>query len=272
MRFQRYWQQCLKAVLFGMFQGKVAVVTGGDSGIGRSVCYHFALEGATVAFTYVSPAELIDASETFEKLRSFPSVSAHGHMMIPVSDLGDPDVCKKVVDEVAGALGRIDVLVNCAAEQRPVADIEQMEPAQMERTFKTNFFSQFYMARFAIKHMGKGGTIINTISRQAYIGNAENLDYAATKGAILSFTRSLALQLAKRQIRVNGVAPGPIWTPLNAAALSVERVVHLGEDTPMGRAGQPSEVGPCYVFLASRDSSYITGQNIHPNGGHAMYS
>eukprot|EP00252_Welwitschia_mirabilis_P002155 TRINITY_DN1206_c0_g1_i3.p1 TRINITY_DN1206_c0_g1~~TRINITY_DN1206_c0_g1_i3.p1 ORF type:complete len:176 (-),score=11.43 TRINITY_DN1206_c0_g1_i3:154-681(-) len=175
-----------------------------------------------------------------------------------------------------------------------------MEPAQMERTFKTNFFSQFYMARFwfwfcycfavrvekksqrmsegfgccrfAIKHMGKGGTIINTISRQAYIGNAENLDYAATKGAILSFTRSLALQLAKRQIRVNGVAPGPIWTPLNAAALSVERVVHLGEDTPMGRAGQPSEVGPCYVFLASRDSSYITGQNIHPNGGHAMYS
>lgn len=253
-------------------KGKVAVVTGGDSGIGRAVCYHFALEGATVAFVYLSPAEEVDAEETLQKLREYKTADAKGPMKIPVADLGYDEACKKVVDDVVVAYGRIDILVNCAAENHVVENIEDIKAEQVERTFRTNVFSQFFMVSHAVKFMGEGSNIINTLSRQAYLGSPSTLDYASTKGAILTFTRGLARQLAKRGIRVNGVAPGPIWTPMNVASLSHDEISHLGEDTPMGRAGQPCEVAPSYVFLASQDASYMTGQVLHSNGGHAMYS
>uniref|UniRef100_A0A0D6R0N8 Glucose and ribitol dehydrogenase n=1 Tax=Araucaria cunninghamii TaxID=56994 RepID=A0A0D6R0N8_ARACU len=253
-------------------KGKVALVTGGDSGIGRAVCYHFALEGATVAFTYVSPAEEIDADETLHKLVESKAPDAADPLKIPLADLGNDETCKKVVDDVVAAYGGIDILVNCAAENHVVDRIEDMKPEQVERTFRTNIFSQFFIVSHAVKHMKEGANIINTLSRQAYLGMPSTLDYASSKGAILTFTRGLARQLAKRGIRVNGVAPGPIWTPVNVASLDAENVAHLGEETPMGRAGQPCEVAPCYVFLASQDASYITGQVLHPNGGHAMYS
>lgn len=256
----------------GKLKGKVAVVTGGDSGIGRAVCYHFALEGATVAFVYLSPAEEVDAEETLQRLREYKTADARDPMKIPVADLGYDDACKKVVDEVVVAYGGIDILVNCAAENHVVENIEDLKPEQLERTFRTNVFSQFFMVSHAVKYMGEGSNIINTLSRQAYLGAPSTLDYASTKGAILTFTRGLARQLVKRGIRVNGVAPGPIWTPINVASLNPNELCHLGEDTPMGRAGQPCEVAPSYVFLASQDASYMIGQVLHSNGGHAMYS
>eukprot|EP01018_Ginkgo_biloba_P000487 Gb_04500 [translate_table: standard] len=253
-------------------KGKVALVTGGDSGIGRAVCYHFALEGATVAFTYVSPREDVDANETLEKLNEYKNPDAKMPMKIPVEDLGYDENCKKVVDDVVQAYGSIDILVNNAAENHVVEKIEDMKPQQVERTFRTNIFSQFFLVSHAVKHMRDGSNIINSLSRQAYMGNPPTLDYASSKGAILTFTRGLARQLVKQGIRVNGVAPGPIWTPINVASLDANAIAHLGEDTPMGRAGQPCEAATCYVFLASQDASYITGQVLHPNGGCAMYS
>ncbi|GLJ38082.1 hypothetical protein SUGI_0775240 [Cryptomeria japonica] len=256
----------------GKLKGKVALVTGGDSGIGRAVCYHFALEGATVVFTYVGTVEEIDANETLEKLAEYKTADARNPMKIPVKDLGNDDTCKEVVDNVIAAYGCIDILVNNAAENHVVERIEDMKADQVERTFRTNIFSQFFIASHAVKHMKEGCNIINSLSRQAYLGMPSTLDYASSKGAILTFTRGLARQLAKRGIRVNGVAPGPIWTPVNVASLDANAVAHLGEDTLMGRAGQPCEVAPCYVFLASQDASYMTGQVLHPNGGAAMYS
>eukprot|EP01018_Ginkgo_biloba_P000491 Gb_34476 [translate_table: standard] len=252
--------------------GKVALVTGGDSGIGRAVCYHFALEGATVAFTYVSPREDVDANETLEKLNEYKTPDAKMPMKIPVEDLGYDENCKKVVDAVVEAYGSIDILVNNAAEMHPVPNVEDLKPEQVERTFRTNIFAQFFIVRHAVKHMRNGSSIINTLSRTAYRGNPTVLDYGATKGGILTFTRGLALQLVNRGIRVNGVAPGPIWTPLIVASFDEYNVPHFGEDVPMGRAGQPSEVAPSYVFLASDDASYITGQVLHPNGGGSMYT
>ncbi|KAM7478020.1 hypothetical protein LguiA_026233 [Lonicera macranthoides] len=248
-------------------QGKVALVTGGDSGIGRAVCQCFVLEGATVAFTYVKAQEDKDANVTLQALKKAKSPDAKDPIAIP-ADLGFDENCKKAVDEVVKAFGRIDVLVNNAAEQYKASTVEEIDEKRLERVFRTNIFSYFFMARHSLKHMKEGSSIINTTSVNAYKGNAKLLDYTSTKGAIVAFTRGLALQLASKGIRVNGVAPGPIWTPLIPASFNEEETSKFGSETPMKRAGQPSEVAPCFVFLASNvDSSYVSGQVLHPNGG-----
>ncbi|KAL3838321.1 hypothetical protein ACJIZ3_022912 [Penstemon smallii] len=247
--------------------GKVAVVTGGDSGIGRAVCHCFALEGATVAFTYVKGQEDKDASDTLEMLRQAKRSDAKDPIAIPM-DLGYDENCRRVVEEVANNYGKIDILVNNAAEQYKASSVEEIDEPRLERVFRTNIFSYFFMARHSLKHMKEGSSIINTTSVNAYKGNAKLLDYTATKGAIVAFTRGLALQLVNKGIRVNGVAPGPIWTPLIPASFTEEECANFGKEVPMQRAGQPIEVAPSYVFLASNvDSSYITGQVLHPNGG-----
>ncbi|CAN4108718.1 unnamed protein product [Withania somnifera] len=248
-------------------KGKVALVTGGDSGIGRAVCHCFALEGATVAFTYVKSQENKDAQDTLGLLRQAKAADAKDPMAVP-TDLGFDDNCKKVVDEVVNSYGRIDILVNNAAEQYEASSVEEINEERLERVFRTNIFSYFFVTRHALKHMKEGSSIINTTSVNAYKGNAKLLDYTATKGAIVAFTRGLALQLVERGIRVNGVAPGPICTPLIPASFTEEECANFGKQVPMKRAGQPIEVAPSYVFLAScPESSYITGQVIHPNGG-----
>ncbi|XP_022140852.1 NADPH-dependent aldehyde reductase 1, chloroplastic-like [Momordica charantia] len=248
-------------------QGKVALVTGGDSGIGRAVCYCFALEGATVAFSYVKTQEDRDANDTIEMIRKAKSAGAKDPMAI-TADLGYDENCKRVVEEVVKAYGRIDVLVNNAAEQYKSSSVEDIDEERLERVFRTNIFSYFFTTRHALKHMKEGSSIINTTSVNAYKGNAKLLDYTATKGAIVAFTRGLALQLATKGIRVNGVAPGPIWTPLIPASFDEEETANFGSEVPMKRAGQPIEVAPSFVFLACNvDSSYITGQVLHPNGG-----
>ncbi|KAK2972490.1 hypothetical protein RJ640_017662 [Escallonia rubra] len=247
--------------------GKVALVTGGDSGIGRAVCHCFAMEGATVAFTYVKGHEDKDAQDTLQMLRRAKGNDAKDPIAI-AADLGFDDNCKRAVDEVVNAYGRVDVLVNNVAEQYKASSIEEIDEERLERVFRTNIFSYFFMTRHALKHMKEGSSIINTTSVNAYKGNAKLLDYTSTKGAIVAFTRGLALQLVGKGIRVNGVAPGPIWTPLIPASFSEEETAKFGSEVPMQRAGQPIEVAPSYVFLASNmDSSYITGQVLHPNGG-----
>lgn len=254
----------------GKLKGKVALITGGDSGIGRSVGVLFTREGATVAFTYVKDAEEKDAADTINLLKEYKTDGAVGDPIAIPCDLGFDDQCKKVVDEVAKKYGRIDILVNNAAEQHVVESIEDLLPEQVERTFRTNIFSQFFLVRHALKHMKEGSSIINTTSVNAFKGNTTLLDYTATKGAILAFTRGLALQLVKRGIRVNAVAPGPIWTPLIPASMGQgkpEQMKSFGSEAPMGRAGEPEEVATGFVFLASEDSSYYTGQTLHPNGG-----
>ncbi|XP_014517640.1 NADPH-dependent aldehyde reductase 1, chloroplastic-like [Vigna radiata var. radiata] len=248
-------------------QGKVAVITGGDSGIGRAVCNLFSLEGATVIFTYVKEQEDIDAKDTLEIIRKAKTADAKDPMAIAV-DVGYEVNCKRVVDEVVDAYGRIDILVNNAAEQYESESLEEIDETRLERVFRTNIFSHFFMTKHAVKHMKEGSSIINTTSVNAYRGHATLVDYTSTKGAIVAFTRALALQLVSKGIRVNGVAPGPIWTPLIVATMKVEEIVEFGSEVPMKRAGQPIEVAPSYVFLASNQcSSYITGQVLHPNGG-----
>lgn len=249
---------------------KVALVTGGDSGIGRAVCLLFAAEGASVAFTFVKGHEDKDAEETLRALRDIASRTGAREPMALPADLGYEDSCRKVVEEVANAHGgRIDVLVNNAAEQHERRSITDVTEADLDRVFRTNIFSYFLATKHAVAHMGHGGgCIINTASVNAYKGHKTLLDYTSTKGAIVSFTRALALQLADKGIRVNGVAPGPIWTPLIPASFGKEKVEQFGSEVPMKRAGQPAEVAPSYVFLASeQDSSYITGQFLHVNGG-----
>ncbi|OMO62502.1 Short-chain dehydrogenase/reductase SDR [Corchorus capsularis] len=248
-------------------QGKVALVTGGDSGIGRAVCQCFVREGATVAFTYVKSQEEKDAQETLEMLKKEKTADAKDPIAIP-ADLGFDENCKKVVDQVVKAFGQIDILVNNAAEQYKASSVEEIDEQRLERVFRTNIFSYFFMTRHALKHMKEGSAIINTTSINAYKGNDKLLDYTATKGAIVAFTRGLSLQLVKRGIRVNGVAPGPIWTPLIPSSFDEEEVSQFGSEVPMKRAGQPIEVAPSYVFLACNHcSSYISGQVLHPNGG-----
>ncbi|XP_020594966.1 glucose and ribitol dehydrogenase-like [Phalaenopsis equestris] len=248
-------------------RGKTALITGGDSGIGRSVCIHFALEGASVAFTYLKSEEDQDARDTLHLLNELKTPNAKPPLSFP-ADAGFEDNCRKVVEAAASHFGgTIDILVNNAAEQHVSHSITDITAEQLERVFRTNIFSYFYITKFAVKYMKEGGSIINTTSVNAYKGNKNLLDYTSTKGAIVGFTRGLALQLVEKGIRVNGVAPGPVWTPLIPASFEEEHVANFGKQVPMKRAGQPNEIAPSYVFLASRDSSYITGQVIHPNGG-----
>ena len=242
----------------GKLKGKTALITGSDSGIGRSVAVHFAREGANVAIVYLSEDE--DARKTREMV-----IKEGTKCIIIEGDLKKENFCKKLVEQCIKELGSLNILVNNAAVQFPKDKIEDITNKQIKETFETNIFPYFFIAREAVKKMKKGDTVINTTSVTAYRGSEHLLDYSSTKGAIVAFTRSLSLMLAKRNIRVNGVAPGPIWTPLIPA--SFDDISDFGQDTPMGRAGQPSEVGPAYVFLASKDSSYMTGQIIHINGG-----
>ncbi|XP_041016515.1 NADPH-dependent aldehyde reductase 1, chloroplastic-like [Juglans microcarpa x Juglans regia] len=247
--------------------GKVALVTGGDSGIGRAVCYCFALEGATVAFTFVKNQEDKDAQETLHMIKKSKTHDAKEPIAIP-ADLGFDENCRMVVEEVVSAYGRIDILVNNAAEQYKACSVEEINEGRLLRVFRTNIFSCFFTVRHALKHMKEGSSIINTTSVNAYKGHSTLIDYTSTKGAIVAYTRALALNLTSRGIRVNGVAPGPIWTPLIPASFNEEEIIKFGSEVPMGRAGQPAEVAPCFVFLACNHcSSYMTGQVLHPNGG-----
>jgi NAD(P)-dependent dehydrogenase (short-subunit alcohol dehydrogenase family) len=244
----------------GKLAGKVALITGGDSGIGRAVAVAFAREGADVAVMYLSEEE--DARET-QRL-----VTEEGHeAMLCAGDVAATDACRAAVEAAVKRFGRLDVVVNNAGEQHPQPSIEEITPEQLERTFRTNIFGQFYMTQAALPHLPEGAAIINTTSVTAYKGSPGLIDYSATKGAIVSFTRSLALSLAERKIRVNAVAPGPIWTPLIPSTFPADEVATFGSDVPMKRAGEPEEIAPSYVFLASDDSSYMTGQVLHPNGG-----
>ncbi|CAI5536446.1 unnamed protein product [Closterium sp. Naga37s-1] len=240
-------------------KGKIALITGGDSGIGRSVAHHFALEGAAVAFTYVSPREDKDAQETLRLLRDAQRPEHKQPLAIPV-DLGHHDNCKEVVRKVAEHFGgNIDVLVNNAAEQHTHKTLEEISPEEWDRTFKTNIHAYFL-------HGKEGSCIINTTSVTAYKGNPSLLPYSTTKAAIVGLTRSLALMVVDKGIRVNGVAPGPVWTPLIPASFEEEKVEGFGKQVPMKRVAQPDKIAPSYVFLACDDSSYFTGQVLHPNG------
>ena len=244
----------------GKLEGKVALITGGDSGIGRAVAVHFAREGADVAIMYLD--EHGDAQDTLKM------VQAEGRRGVVIAgDIGDPQFCRDAVAQAVKELGKLDILVNNAAEQHPQDSITDITPEQLEKTFRTNIFGMFYVTQAAMPHLKKGAAIINTTSVTAYQGSSELLDYASTKGAIVAFTRSLSQSLAEQGIRVNAVAPGPIWTPLIPSTFDRERVAEHGQKTPLKRPGQPAEVAPSYVFLASDDSSYITGQVLHPNGG-----
>ena len=244
----------------GKLRGKAALITGGDSGIGRAVAVAFAKEGADVAIAYLNEHE--DANDT----RAM--VEKEGRKCILLAgDVGDESFCQKIVQETLAAFGRLDVLVNNAAEQHVTQSISDITAEQMERTFRTNIFSMFHTVKAALPHLKQGARIINTTSVTAYRGSAHLLDYSSTKGAIVAFTRSLSQQLAEKGILVNGVAPGPVWTPLIPASFPAEKVGDFGTSVPLGRAGQPDEIAPCYVFLASADSSYMTGQVLHPNGG-----
>jgi NAD(P)-dependent dehydrogenase (short-subunit alcohol dehydrogenase family) len=244
----------------GRLKDKAAVITGGDSGIGRAVAVLFAREGADVAILYLDEGE--DAQET-QRL-----VEQEGRSCLTIAgDVSDPHFCRSAVEAVVSRFGRLDILVNNAAEQHPKERIAEISPEQLEATFRTNIFGYFHMTQAAMPHLKKGASIINTSSVTAYRGSPHLLDYSATKGAIVTFTRSLAKGVADKGVRVNGVAPGPIWTPLIPSTFTAEEVSKFGADTPMKRPGQPNEVAPCYLFLACEDSSYITGSFLHPNGG-----
>lgn len=241
-------------------KGKTALITGGDSGIGRSVAVHFAREGANVAIAYYN--ETKDAEDTKKMI-----LEEGQECLLLKGDLKKEAFCRNIVKKTIAKFGSLNILVNNAAVQFPEKEIQKIDKKQILETFETNIFPFFYVSIEAMKHMKKGDTIINTTSVTAYRGSAHLLDYSSTKGSIVSFTRSASNMLAEKGIRVNGVAPGPIWTPLIPSTFDTKEVKKFGKDTPMGRAGQPSEVAPAYVFLASQDASYMTGQILHINGG-----
>jgi len=244
----------------GRLEGKVALITGGDSGIGRAVAVLCAREGADVAIVYLDEGE--DAKEAARLVES------EGRRCVAIAgDVGRPEFCAKAVETTVSELGRLDVLVNNAAEQHPQKDMADISPEQIDRTFRTNIYGYFFMTQAALPHLKKGASIVNTTSVTAYRGSPDLLDYSATKGAIVAFTRSLAQKLVKDGIRVNGVAPGPIWTPLIPSTFPEDKVKSFGANTPMQRPGQPNEVASCFLFLACEDASYITGSVLHPNGG-----
>ncbi|WP_316571117.1 SDR family oxidoreductase [Neobacillus sp. YIM B06451] len=244
----------------GRLSNKVALITGGDSGIGKAAAIYFAKEGADVAIVYLD--EDSDADDTRRQIED----EGRKCLLIP-GDVGDEAFCQSAIEKTIEKFGKLDVLVNNAAEQHPQKSLLDISSEQLEKTFRTNIFSMFYLTKAALPHLKKGASIINTASITAYAGNETLIDYSATKGAIVSFTRSLSMSLAKDGIRVNGVAPGPIWTPLIPSTFEADKVEKFGADTPMGRAGQPFELAPAYVFLASDESSYVSGQMIHVNGG-----
>jgi NAD(P)-dependent dehydrogenase (short-subunit alcohol dehydrogenase family) len=245
---------------FGRLEGKVALVTGGDSGIGRAVCLAFAREGADVAVSYLD--EHSDAEETVRVVEG----SGRRAIAIP-GDIGDEAHCRRVVGRTVDELGRLDVLVNNAAYQMQRSGIEQLPSEEVERVFRTNILAMFWLCKAAVPHMGPGSAIVNTTSIQAYQPSPALIDYATTKGAIATFTKALAGELVGRGIRVNAVAPGPVWTPLIAMSFPGESVASFGEDNPMGRPAQPAELAPAYVFLASDESRFVAGEVIGVTGG-----
>lgn len=247
----------------GKLDGKVAIITGGDSGIGRSVAVLFAREGADVTVAYLEEHD--DAKETSRLVEE-----EGGRCLLVAGDVGDEAFCRDVVQQTVDEFGHLDVLVNNAAEQHVREDIADISTEQLERTFRTNIFGMFHMVKAAMPHLGEGSAIVNSTSVTAYQGNPLLVDYSATKGAIVGFTRAFSQQVIGKGIRVNAVAPGPIWTPLIPATFPADKVESFGGNTPMGRPGQPEEVAPCYVFLASDDASYIAGQVLHPNGGQVV--
>ena len=244
----------------GKLQDKVTIITGGDSGIGRAVAIAFAKEGADISIVYLEEKKDANATRRLVEEQGRECVLIEG-------DVGQEEFCREAVAQTVKELGKLDILVNNAAEQHPQDSIGRITEKQLERTFRTNIFSFFFMVKAAMKHLKKGAVIINTTSVTAYKGSAHLLDYSSTKGAITSFTRSLSQALADKCIRVNGVAPGPVWTPLIPSTFPAKEVETFGSDVPLGRAGQPEEIAPSYVFLASDNSSYMTGQVLHPNGG-----
>jgi NAD(P)-dependent dehydrogenase (short-subunit alcohol dehydrogenase family) len=244
----------------GKLRDKVAIITGGDSGIGRAVAIFFAKEGADVAIVYLE--EHKDADETAKK------VEATGRRCLKIAgDAGKEAFCREAVQKTIQEFSKLDIVVNNAAEQHPQGSLEDITEEQLVKTFRTNIFSYFFLTKAALPHLKEGAAIINTTSVTAYKGSPALLDYSSTKGAIVAFTRSLSGQLAEKKIRVNGVAPGPVWTPLIPSSFPPEKVKEFGKDVPLKRPGQPEEIAPSFVFLASDDASYMTGQILHPNGG-----
>jgi NAD(P)-dependent dehydrogenase (short-subunit alcohol dehydrogenase family) len=245
----------------GRLKDKVALITGGDSGIGRAVAALFAREGADIAILYLCEHDDAEFTKGIVQKEGRKAITIAG-------DIGDKDFCERAVRQTVEQLGRLDVLINNAGEQHPDKDIREITDEQLRRTFQTNIFSMFYLTQAAVPHLKEGSAIINCTSETMYSGSPDLLDYSATKGAITAFTRSLAKNLVKKGIRVNAVAPGPIWTPLNPfGGQPPEDVPEFGKDTPMGRPGQPNEVAPSFLFLACEDASYMTGQVLHPDGG-----
>lgn len=245
---------------FGRLKDKVAIITGGDSGIGRAVAIAYAKEGAEVAIVYLN--EHGDAEETARAMDKYGKKA----LLLPL-DVSKEENCKRAVDETVANFGRLDIIINNAAVQYKHSNIEDISSEEWEHTFRVNIFAQFYLTKYAMPHLKEGASIINTASVNAYKGNKELMDYSTTKGAIIAFTRSLSQSVAEKGIRVNAVAPGPVWTPLIPASFPDEKVKEFGKDVPLGRPAQPVEIAPSYVFLAAKDASYITGQVIHPNGG-----
>jgi NAD(P)-dependent dehydrogenase (short-subunit alcohol dehydrogenase family) len=249
----------------GRLEGKTALITGGDSGIGRAVGVLFGREGADVAIVYLEEDK--DAEETKRQ------VEEEGRSCLLIrGDVASAKFCKEAVAKTLKEFGALDVLINNAAEQHADDSLEDISEEQLDRTFRTNFYGYFFMTQAALPHLKEGAAIINTASVTAYRGQTQLIDYSATKGAIVTFTRSLSQSLAKDGIRVNAVAPGPIWTPLIPASFDADKVAEFGKHVPLGRAGQPNEVAPCHLFLACEDSSYMTGQVLHPNGGEMVGS